>query len=115
MTLPDLVCRRELAEEMRDLGVAQKSIFYWQWRYTHRDGEEIFEIVSRTERNAIRDRQIAAWTSGELFIMLGIHVGEGRPQYANESEADYRSALLIFLLKQNLISVVEINKRLEGK
>lgn len=143
MTLSQLVIRREIAEEMKALGVRQKSYFYWHdmsWRdegvgafrtQKHDRGWEIFDHNSFPQSHS----KFAAFSSGELGEMLpegaysyfqvngwrcsiNKNVGIVRIKLKEalfadgDTEADARAGLLIYLIKEKLVSIEEINRRL---
>lgn len=122
-----LVCSLEQGNKLMELGVKQDSIFYsyskklkqehiWHSKTGVHDTLSLHPIVSR-------------WTSGELGVMLPNEFLENKQEgltgdefvielvstHINKNEAIARADLLLYLLENKVISVEEVNKRLEVK
>ena len=98
LPLEKQVCSLELAKKLKELGVRQESIFYWEkrdgWELVDDPYDDQFELYS-------------AFTVAELGELLEIHRGEGRPQYAEETESDYKAKMLIHLIKEGIVKTDE--------
>lgn len=139
MRLESMVISRELAEELKALGVRQDSLFYWRKnRASHLEGWNLADCI---DTHSVEN--YSAFTSGELGEMLPekieddedgtIHrlyifrsgkswitvyryeenkTGFWSTTYAENSETMTNSIakMLIYLIKQNLITVEDINK-----
>lgn len=102
MKLEQQVVSLELAKKMKELGFEQESLFYWQLEASDYASEKE-QIVPKEYLNKIFT-PYSAYTVAELGEILGIHRGEPfRPQYAEETEADYRANHAVYLKKNNLI------------
>jgi Fe-S oxidoreductase len=123
MKLEDQVVSLELAKRLKELGVEQESLFYW----THCPrGIDLVHQRSRMKK-ALSKYDFAAFTVAELGEMLPTRVNkskydmlmsrrEGRrwfayytdqktPVVSDESEANARARLLIYLLENKLMEV----------
>lgn len=74
MNLKEQVCSLELAKRLKELGVKQKSLFYWDiCKYDDGDGKEDFIIDLLFQENiigGIRNFYISAFTVAELGEIL---------------------------------------------
>lgn len=129
----------ELSKKLRDLGVPQDSLFYWDMRPTN-NGIEIKPrgIFYQKPRNGDHDYIISAFTVAELGELLprritvdrwtwicfkdavegtdiwnGIIVDENKEKeikrILSETEADARAKMLIFLIEQGYLDIKELN------
>ncbi len=107
MELEDQVCSLELSKRLKELGVKQKSLFYWSENAAYG-----WQIVNNKypkedlEENGMTDG-ISAFSVAELGEMIGIHLGQFRPQYGDETEADYRAEALISLIENKFMDCNE--------
>lgn len=127
MRLEQQVCSLELAKRLKELGVKQESIFFWE-----RDREMKFSVVSKEDleldqkRNNFQlpgDLYCSAFTVAELGEMLKgftesktdkpderfpgfmvINVSDMHHEY-DANEANCRAKMLIYLLENKLITV----------
>lgn len=114
MKLEDQVCSLDLAKNLKELGVKQESLFYWE---TCADQKRIIYAPSRDEN----DKHFPAFTVAELGWMLPEHSSSEKNQdgsfngyyYQNEhqpiyseSEADVRAKMLIYLIENNLMELL---------
>lgn len=138
MKIQDQVCTIEQAKRFKELGIAQESLFYFNWLITgHEHGIPIqFGKIMESEYLS-NWQQISAFTVAELGIMLPenvscfrsdgkfeINVHKGlypMPQIQDgfnyfvvkgDTEAEARAAMLIFLMKERLVSASQINEAL---
>lgn len=132
-SLPDLCVRRELAEELKNLGVRQESLFYWIDKYP--DAPSTMKEDARWQPvlwSMAGDIRYAAFTSGELGEMLPFGYVSGRTSdgkfgcyndpevemtgefQIEKTEADARAKMLIYLLKEGLVKVDHLNKSAGG-
>ncbi len=98
MRIEEQVISLELAQKLKELGVKQESLFWWD------DHTELGmgHIVSYCDAD---NPVCAAFTAAELGKIMGIHLGEYyRPQYAEETETNFRGAMLIDLLERGIIA-----------
>ena len=123
MKLEDQVVSLELAKKLRDLGVKQESYFWW---YEHGEPEWEGEIETFVGRQIEKASPLfAAFTTGELGEMLPTnfksekvdlgHGGKlhwtcwsgdyGNPYEREDTEADARAKMLIYLLENKLITL----------
>lgn len=144
MTLTSLVIRRELAEKIKNLGVRQDSVFWWiqpdelvdEWiiaRWTSHSrptiaaftsgelGEMLPAILDKDDiryylKSAIRgDGDFRLY---DLYFKADWLHGDQNAfalDMTNKSEADGRAQMLIYLLKEGIVTVMEINKRMEER
>jgi len=98
MKLEDQVVSLELARKLKALGVEQKSLFKW----TDEISGKPYIVYSQDKNYSYH---YSAFTVAELGEMLGIHLGEFRPQLADETEADYRAKMLIHLIESKVVEV----------
>lgn len=129
MKLENQVVSLELAKKLKELGVKQKSVFWWfqSTQTAFPDPWIIFEPVPCSIREQDGEK-VAAFTVAELGEMF-MHgqVGEGRYYVAQtgkqlylrqvsnqyerwsmrieDTEADARAKVLIYLIENNLITV----------
>lgn len=124
MKLETLVANKDLSKELYDLGVRVESVFWWGnfsvgWELVHGD-------------NAEKYGEFPALTTGELGKKLGkagqeylmeayCEVMDVSPLYTSRNtffvahllmtEPDIAAKMLIYLIKNNLITIEEINKQ----
>lgn len=92
MKLKDHVTSLKLSMKLKELGVKQKSLFYWIDNYCD---EKYFSIVDYINLN-VTTWYASAFTSSELEELL--------PEILDkESEANCRAKLLIYLLENGMI------------
>lgn len=129
MKLENQVCNLELSKKLKELNVKQESLFYWDGN-TRVDGG--FDLHQRTLTQFNKERMISAFTVAELGEMLpedyfvfknsiGDYIySERTKRKLSESgyekwelvalgqentEADARANILIYLLEQGLIKL----------
>lgn len=126
MKLEEQVCSLSLSQRLKELGVKQDSLYFYE---RHIDGSGDHTIWSpKSINNADRDRYISAFTVAELGEMLPeryatfrhndeytcelftLDEGEKLAGYANrfqtaKTEADARAKMLIYLIEQGLVKV----------
>jgi len=120
MELQKQVCNQELSKKLRKLGVSQKSYFYWvitlttDYHISIYDGELPDCLLCRND-------VYSAFTVAELGEMLGLFTnthknasgtwvvswnGQGNDiGKSDDTEADARAKMLIYLLENNLINL----------
>ena len=98
MKLEDQVCSFELSKRLKALGVKQESLFRW----TDDINVKPYVVYNRSKNFSYH---YSAFTVAELGEMIGVHLGEFRPRYYDETEADYRAEALIFLIENKLVKV----------
>lgn len=124
MNLPSSHTSLELSRKLKELGVKQESAFYWCSEYG-----EIFELTQYRMYQTIAAFSVAEL--GEMLPALDCHSrrvipGEwfceysdyisnvGFPvQFTADTEANARAKMLIYLIENNLITVTEINRRVQ--
>lgn len=121
MKLEDQVCSLDLAKRLKELGVKQESLHFWQWVEAHQD----YEID-----NGSYDNKISAFTVAEMGEMLrktrfnlpvplefwdwdwSFKLTDQAEGYG--TEADARARMLICLIEQKRLSVEQISARRLG-
>jgi hypothetical protein len=116
-------CSFELAKKIKELGVAQKSV--WSWMRLSHESLNHLKLSEYTDfDNAYT---VSAWTVAELGELLpnyieyskGInffHAKDRKHQDCTcaKTEADSRAKMLIYLIENNLVKVEDLNKLLEN-
>ncbi len=124
ITLQQQVCSLELARKLKELGVKQESLFYWQQHYQEMKGDvsaSSFKITQTKTESEKGMRCFSAFTVAELGEMLPQYssftkvedfLWEGYEQingnieeYSGTTEADARAKMLIYLLENKLITL----------
>jgi hypothetical protein len=133
MKLENQVCSLELAKKLKELGVKQDSLFYWQQGYREMKGDVSASIFTLTQEKAESKkgmRCFSAFTVAELGEMLPAMTFSGgsestfgkfrcwrykererasnvndRDEFYADTEADARAKMLIYLLENALISL----------
>jgi hypothetical protein len=131
MKLSDQVCTLEQAKKLKELDVIQGvSLFFYD---VYDDQANHVIKINSTPNDGYYNAEtcFSAFTSSELGVMLPkssqLSTGfnkDGRAvcrytpvvfkSYKGRTEASVRAAMLILLLEKNLITVEEINKRLQS-
>lgn len=134
MKLEDQVCSLELANRLKELGVKQKSLFYWD-TFKNLNGEhELKYIIPRTHIAAGYSNfytldnyyDVSAFTVGELGEMFpaGVFpatskddtgwymqvinpIQKWKEMYPCKNEADARAKMLIHLLENKLMEILK--------
>ena len=119
MKLHDQCCTEQQGDRLKELGIAQESLFY----HTHSD----WGVMPRGSIDFSGDPS-SAFTVAELGVMLGTE--EWSTNYKKQNvfywdaelfalpfgpyptEAEARAAILIHLLETNVITADDVNKRL---
>lgn len=96
MKLEDQVASLDLCKKLKKFGVKQNSVFSWQ-----KNGDLLYP--RDPNRNPYAD--FSAFSVAELGQLCGIHLGEFRPQFGDETEADYRAKMLIYLIEKGLVKL----------
>jgi len=111
---------RDLSEELRSLGVIQKSFFFWKIDYREDAGTEAYLVAYNSRYMTSPGRIVAsAFTVAELGEMLPektcwrgyTNYGErwsfefGDFKAEAKTEADARAKMLIYLIKNKLIKL----------
>lgn len=120
MTLEQQVCSLELAQKLKELGVRQESLFYWQ-EYMETKISCVFgrhRYFNGTESSAFTVAELGEMLPtevlGELTDMLPtrtisggfrVNLDDEGMLYAGKSEADARAKMLIYLLENKLITL----------
>lgn len=131
MKLENQVCSIDLAKKLKELGVAQKSIWNWfpYYEFVNKEDKNPTQIYRLREGGIIGKGHYSAFTVAELGEMLPEQVytikGEGDfycwsdiewtneeglfddhidPIYA-DTEADARAKMLIYLIENKLINL----------
>jgi hypothetical protein len=131
MKLKDQVVSLELAQEMKELGAEQDSIWYWTWVDWNDETEWV--IISQDSAARTNRETFSAYTTAELGEMLPgrmktsdsgwnyLHTtklentNEWSIAYFNDelkgsSEADARAKMLLYLIKEGLVKAEEVGK-----
>ena len=128
MELEKQVASLDLSKKLKELGVKQKSIFYWT--YDHRgpntenndDRSWELEYIENPKQELEGVENCSAFTVAELGEMLPNHAhswhvpeGEwycswkklpnGHPSFIADTEADARAKMLIYLLENRLLQL----------
>jgi len=122
MELEKQVCSLESAKRLKELGVRQDSLFYWQVRAYARPTEtpRVVYRSDRTYRGVICHH--SAFTASEIGMMLPAH-SENPERFedgawwcnsqcswggcvSHKSEAEARAKNLIYLIENELVEVV---------
>ena len=135
MKLEQQVVSLELAKKLKELGVSQQSLFWWEW-YITTEIKKSTDIPPKivylpnkpsTKNKPLRNAQhYPAYTVSELGEMLPTHFHtircvnldehhyeclyphhqqKGNPHFKADTEADARAKMLIYLIENNLIKV----------
>ena len=121
MELKDQVCSLESARKLKELGVKQESLFYWNEDETELGGSSFrIESYQLHPENSIYE-SFSAFTVAELGDLLPSHVQGNKlrqfklfgdrceivygvePVFIENTEAEARSKMLIYLLENKLI------------
>lgn len=85
MKLEDQVCSLELSKKLKELGVKQESLFYWQQTYSEMKGGQTasgFEITQKKTESKKGMRCFSAFTVAELGEMLPMCIKkDGKEHY----------------------------------
>lgn len=137
MKIENQCCSLEQAKRLKELGVEQKSFFWWNKTNSQKDGEhkfieaadahdytirwkkpeqygsdwQMFSAFSGSELGAITDFEFSTWRNGQNKWVISRHDAFDKWMYG-DTEAECRANLLIHLLENNLITSEEVNKRL---
>lgn len=124
MELKDQVCSLELAKRLKELGVKKNSLFYW-------DSHCIEELKTQGNYGITSDGEYSAFTVAELGEMLPdeyLTIRFSDKKYTattatmianytvmefyeeDNTEADARAKMLIFLLENNYVKLEDINE-----
>lgn len=106
MNLTQQVATRQQAIRLREFGVDQNSLFVW----TNTDNSA--NSIMYRPMTPFRLIEAAAFTTGELGVMLDINMSACVELFENKKEAQSRAYLLIKRLENKLISVEDVNKKL---
>jgi hypothetical protein len=131
MKLEEQIVSLELAEKLKELGVKQDSLFYWSlnehrnvgWNVFYefesfgpdewfaRDLEKHISAFTVAELGLLlKDFSVSASTwrdnkSGKWDVLVDHEILIGSVDLASETEADTRAKMLIYLLKNKLITL----------
>lgn len=129
MELKDQVCSLELAIRLKELGVKQESLFYW-------DSHCIEELKTQGKYGITSDGEYSAFTVAELWgcfpvsicdYFLTIKMYRDNLFYVSYSDdienlksiafvtkngADAMAKMLIYLLENSLVKLEEVNDRI---
>jgi hypothetical protein len=133
-SLNDYVCTEQQAEELEKLGVIPDSMLHWRISEEAINGSKSHVLWSNPDQGrrlsprCVEGKRYAAFTSGELEIALvDTDMFLSKRDMADKvifkyyklkkkfGEAVARADLLIYLLKNKLITVEEVNRRLSGE
>lgn len=125
MKTKQFVCTLQQAKRLKELGVKQKSIFYWEGNL---DSTAYFIRYIDYENKKIWEDTFSAFTVTELGIMMPPHILSIKTDFnkylcystsntvvtdkmcEGSTEAEVRAAMLIHLLESNLFGVKDITK-----
>lgn len=138
MKIEDQVCTLEQAKMLKELGVAQESLFYWWWWYIKDFAGEGPKIVYQGKLKATGTlsnvQECCAYTVAEFGEMLptgydtmkitvnrdscewqgyDLDGGPFPSEQTYKTEAEVRADMLLALINSKLITVEEINNRLK--
>jgi hypothetical protein len=88
MKLENQLTSLELSKRLKELGVGQESLFYWQQGYKEMKGTEIasyFEITQTKTESKKGMRCFSAFTVAELGELLPMMIGEGYLEMSHDS------------------------------
>lgn len=115
MKLEDQVVSLELAKKLKELGVRQESLFYWNdcWmgkptldRAIHSDnGKESYSAFTVAELGEMLPHHNIKMYNIQPRIQLRIGGKELNAFVEAETEADARAKMLIYLIENKLISL----------
>lgn len=122
MKLESQVTSLELSKRLRELGVKQESLFYWQQHYVEMKGDVMassFKLTQVKTESKKGMRCFSAFTVAELGEMLPqgvtykVHKDENYSSiseanygfFPDTKEADARAKMLIYLLENKLIQL----------
>lgn len=133
MKLIDQVCSLDLSNKLKNLGVKQNSLFFWNichdcvtdyppgsvnWVLTYEEGHgenvsaftvgELGEILPYWFDSAKRD-------NGEWVCRVKEKNSDINHYSFESNEANARAKMIIFLLENNLIDISEINRRVANE
>lgn len=113
MPLEQQVCSLELSRKLKELGVKQESLYYWQ---VHPEKEPILadmfgtsaftvaELGEMLEINQYR-MEIDKYKGVYLCRMVDVSKKEAIWETKEKNEANARASMLIYLLENNLITL----------
>lgn len=129
MKLEHQVCSLELAKKLKELGVKQESLFFWEYWNNQVYAVKFKPFVIVPDLSIKKLELFAAFTVAELGQLLpecilgegdlmmwnymegdkrifGIeYCGSSYPVFKSEKEADARAQMLIYLLENKLITL----------
>jgi len=113
MNLEQLCTSLELSKKLKELGIKQRAIFCWQkpddndWYLTQRD-ETGWEFLEHAPQ--FKDKVIAAFTAGELGIVLPSNIIIPSCYDINPTGELLRLAINLFKINDEFCSMYEIGK-----
>jgi len=120
MKLEDQVCNLDLAKRLKELGVQQRSLFYWQFWPERPDDVMVRYVKDMSSHREVQS--VSAFTVAELGKMLPLiyvtwqdsvgvwlckKISEGAgTQFSHEdTEVNARAKMRIYLLENKLIAI----------
>ena len=125
MKIEKQVCSLNQSNKLKELGIKQKTHFYW-----FKSWKDEFVLVDAEHSSAPKDKPnetTSAFTMSELGAMLNVTIDGVLPEKYNkkevnawfalnakyyQTEADLRAGILIYLLETGLLAVSTCNSRL---
>jgi len=89
MKLSDQCCTREQAQRLKELGVAQKGHFLWQWEENPQ--KHVLTFKADPDNHAVFEQDCQAFSAAELGQMLPDYTGELGNLEIGKSETDHIS------------------------
>ena len=125
MKIEKQVCSLNQSNKLKELGIKQKSFFYWFYEWVQFG--VLVDIEHSTAPNEKPEFVTSAFTMSELGAMLNVTIDGVLPEKYNkkevnawfainakyyQTEADLRAGILIYLLETGLLAVSTCNSRL---
>ena len=125
MKLQDQVCSLDLAKRLKELGVKQESLFYWQFWSERPDDVMVRYVKDMSSHREVQS--VAAFTVAELGEMLPIFreswpdkprewwcenqplsrdAEDNKKRHSEEAhtEADARAKMLVYLIENTIVT-----------
>lgn len=125
MKIEKQVCSLIQSNKLRELGIKQKSFFYWYYKWLQT--AVLVDIEHSLAPIECPEYTTSTFTMSELGVMLNVTIDGVLPEKYNkkevnawfalnakyyQTEADLRAGILIYLIETGLLAVRTCNSRL---